>query len=96
MLLTLWKPFRLFTPGIAAESVALFSVGETFCRNARQLLPAILLIGGGRNFRNLVKLFLMWNQRIESATLLVDKNAIEAQLKRLDNKVIDPLGAEGD
>ncbi len=55
-----------FISRVAAEEIAFSSVGETFCKTAKQFLPIIVLTGKGHSFSNLVKLFLIWNERIES------------------------------
>ena len=81
-----------FTSRLAAESVAFSSVGETFCHSTRELLPEIMLLNRKQHYRNLIQLFLLWNERIESRKLLLDKAAIEARLLKLDNKTVDPLG----
>jgi hypothetical protein len=83
-----------FVSGVADETLAFSSVGRTFCGEVRKLLPVIVLLAEGEgNFRNTIRLFLIWNERIESTKLLKNKEAIEDRLKKLDNKVIRPLGA---
>ena len=85
-----------FVSRVADDSVAFSSVGETFCNSVKEHLPIIMLLGEGRHYRNVVQLFLTWNERIDSRKLVLDRAKIDARLKKLENRVIDPLGAEND
>lgn len=84
-----------FVSGIADEGVAFLSVGPTFCYSVRKLLPMLVLTDQMRDqAKTIIRLFLMWNQRMETQKLKEDKEKIESRLARLDNKVIKPIGTE--
>ena len=81
-----------FTTGAADERVAFSSVGSTFCSTTKQLLPGIVPHLESGHFRNLFRLFLIWNGRLVSERLLREKSQIEQRLKKVDNKFISPVG----
>ncbi len=83
-----------FTTGSADERIAFSSVGSTFCRVARDLLPEIVPYVDSGHFRNLYQLFLMWNSRIESKKLLHEKEELEQKLRKVDKKFIEPVGTD--
>lgn len=81
-----------FTTGSADERIAYSSVGSTFCNSARRLLPEIVPHLDSGHFRNLYKLFLTWNSRIESEKLFREKKALDQKLSKVDDKFIQPIG----
>lgn len=84
-----------FISGVADESIAFSSVGHSFCSIVRTLLPGIKFLGGGKeHYINLLKLFLMWDKRINTIDLLDKQAQIAALLKKVDNKPMHPLGTD--
>jgi hypothetical protein len=83
-----------FISGVADEGVAFSSVGATFCYEVHKLLPDLVLKSDKDHFKNLIRLFLLWNARMESRKLLEDKYKIESKLNSIDEKTIRPLGTE--
>jgi len=84
-----------FTSRVADEKVAFSSVGHTYCKTVRKYLPDIIPISDqGDHYNNLLKLFFMWNARIEEERLLRDRNKIESELQKIENKFVRPLGTE--
>lgn len=81
-----------FVNGIASEEVAYRSVGRTFCNATKDLLPFILLVGEGKHWPNVVKLFHLWNGRNEGEQLALSKTQIEKQLKLIESNNIEPIG----
>ena len=69
-------------------------LGSTFCDSARELLPDIVLHSESGHFINLFRLFMLWNSRIESETLLRQKKDLDQRLRTVDNKFIEPFGAK--
>lgn len=82
-----------FVSGAADEQVAFSSVGVPFCDSTRPLLPDIVPYLEAGYFRNLFKLFMIWNTRIESDKLLQQRDELEKLLAQVDGKFIRPTGA---
>mgnify|MGYP001332179360 CR=1 FL=1 len=84
-----------FVSGVADENVAFSSVGKTYCYTVRHYLPDVVpVLELGGHYRNMIKLFLMWNARLEKQKLLKDKGKIEQQLDRVRDKFIRPVGTD--
>lgn len=84
-----------FVSGVADESVGFSSVGQTFCRNVKKLLPDIMLLNrAAKAYKNIIKLFLIWNARLQVESLMRDKEVLENKLRSIDNKEIRPIGTE--
>jgi hypothetical protein len=82
-----------FISGVASEEVAFASVGDSFCDSVRKLLPIILVVENGVNYQSILKLFKIWNARLESKNLEMTKAAIEERLNRIDVRPpVKPLG----
>lgn len=83
-----------FTSGVAAEGVAYSSVGSTFERTVRRLLPLIIVQASGKNYENTLKLFLLWHNRLEKERLEEESSNIQNKLASLQDKKITPVGLE--
>lgn len=83
-----------FTTGVAAEEVAYRSIGKTYCHCVKDLMPIILIGASSKHYENIIKLFFIWYNRIESEKLLIEKEKIGDRIKSLKNKKITPLGLE--
>ncbi len=84
-----------FTSRVADESVAFSSVGGTFCNSVHNYLAFIMTISGlDAHFKNLLKLFLLWNARIEANKLEQDRQKIDKELSKFENNFIRPIGTE--
>ena len=82
-----------FTSGVADESIVFDSIGHSYCETVKQYLPDILpLCENGKNYRNLLSLFFLWNERYERMELLTQKESVESKLKRIKKKFIVPVG----
>jgi hypothetical protein len=84
-----------FTTGIASEIIAFSSAGKTYCDEVRDLLPLIALgAGNQKHYKNLLALFFLWHNRIQSENLRLDKARIEEQIQEIGEKEIIPVGLE--
>jgi hypothetical protein len=83
-----------FTSRVADEGVAFTAAGRAYCENVRDYLPDLILAsdGGVGHYRNIIKLFMKWNARIEAEKLVQQKESIEKKLDKLDQKPLRPLG----
>jgi hypothetical protein len=84
-----------FASGVADEHVGFSAVGTTFCTTTRKYLPHIVLYRGDEKyFRNIFKLFFLWHSRIESQKLAKQRQQIDSELSKIQNKFIRPIGTE--
>lgn len=84
-----------FTHRVADEEVAFSSVGHTFCYSVRNYLPDLFPYSRSTgHYKNLIKLFLIWNTRIESEKLKLDRQRIENELSKIEDKFVRPIGTE--
>ncbi len=84
-----------FTTGVADESVAFESVGHSYCDIVKEYLPDILPLScDGRYYLNLLELYFLWNERVETIELRSQKRNIENRLKEINNRFIEPLGTK--
>lgn len=84
-----------FISGVASEELAFTSVGTTYCSSVKKILPVIVLLNDNKkNYKNLLKLFYLWNSRLEKLDLLNNKKAIEKKLKSLSDTSITPIGVK--
>jgi len=84
-----------FISGVADDVIGFSSVGATFCYEVRKLLPDLMLSASkGEHFKNIMKLFLLWDARLQAEGIMRDKKALEAKLQAIDTKEIRPVGTE--
>ena len=80
-----------FFAGVANERVAFSAVGTTYCNNVRIYLPLLMILRPGA-FANTLKLFFLWNSRLESERLRTEREEIDNKLAKIQNKFIKPVG----
>jgi hypothetical protein len=80
-----------FTSKVADERIAFSSVGATFVFNVKRLLPLLVISANNGNHENVMRLFLLWNRRIEMQKLEREKGSIEAQLRGMKPKELYPI-----
>lgn len=84
-----------FTSKLADEKIAFKAVGKTYCDEVKMLLPNLIAFHTPNGYhKNVLELFLIWNERFEKEKLLEEKEDIEKKLLSVDNKTIKPLGTE--
>ncbi len=84
-----------FISRVADESIAFSSVGKTFCNTVRKYIADIVSVADcGGHYDNLLKLYLMWNSRLESEKLMRDRQKIEKELGKFEKRCILPFGTE--
>jgi hypothetical protein len=83
-----------FTEKIAAESVAYSSIGATYVRSVKLLMPLFLSSTHHKNYENIAKLYLLWAQRLEAEKLQKDGDKMRTRLQALRTQQIVPIGGE--
>lgn len=81
-----------FTSKVAAEGIAYSSVGATYVRSVRRLLPLLVVSANNKNHENLMKLFLLWHERLEKERLEREKASIESKLCNMKAEEVVPIG----
>lgn len=81
-----------FISGVAAESIAYSSVGATFDRTMKKFMPLILPQTSGKNYDNLMRLFVMWHNRLEKERLVAQSSELKSKLNLLQSKKVIPVG----
>ena len=81
-----------FTSELADEKLAFKSVGNTYCSSVKTYMPAIKTLGSNKYFKNLIELYIMWQERINIEQLEFDKDTIEKKIKSMNKKSITPIG----
>lgn len=75
-----------FISGVADEKVAYLSLSNTFCGFIKKVLPLVVpVISDGHRLSATIKLFHIWNARLEAESLKQQKEDLEKKLK--DNKL---------
>ena len=83
-----------FVSGVASEKVAYSSVGPTFVRTVKRLMPLIIVqTTKGKNYENLSKLFILWHNRLEKDRLEEESANIRDKLTSLKDRKITPVGS---
>lgn len=84
-----------FTSGVADEEIAFRCISVTFCDSISRLLPFIVLIINDDNrYTSTMKLFAIWNSRIQKESLEKQKATLEEKLKSQNTQVIRPFGSD--
>jgi hypothetical protein len=83
-----------FVSGVADEMVAFSAVGRTYCQSTRKLLPALLLLARlpGGSYRNVLRLFRLWDARLQVDQLQRAQQELESKLGTIQTTAIPPLG----
>jgi hypothetical protein len=81
-----------FTSKVAAESIAYSSVGPSFVRSVQKLLPPIVVSANNQNHENLMRLFLLWYERLEKGRLERERSTLEAKLRGMKAEEVVPIG----
>jgi hypothetical protein len=79
-----------FVSGLADEQIAFSTVGSSYCRTVRVYLASLIITP--RYFDNVLKLFFIWNDRIQSQRLQTERQQLEKKLAEVQNKFIKPIG----
>lgn len=82
-----------FVSRVADESIAFNTIGRTYCSSIKKILPLTIMLGANGNyFNNTLKLYFLWNDRLERKKI---KSQIES-LKKSHNEIyfseIEALG----
>ncbi|PIB30960.1 hypothetical protein BFP77_02565 [Maribacter sp. 4U21] len=84
-----------FISGVAAEKIGYITTGRSYCEIVKRLMPVIALSFKNGHYKNLMLLFIEWNNRLEKEKLEFKKREIE---KKLNNKgeglKINPIGVK--
>ena len=83
----------LFITGVAAERVAFSSVGSSFCFVVSRYAPIIVPLAGKEHFQNLIRLFHLWQTRINHEELRKQQKEISKKLGTVQEISIKTLGA---
>lgn len=81
-----------FVSGIAAENVGYKTLGRTYTRSVKKLLPIIIPFGKDKSFEHTKSLFFTWNSRIENEKLLKEKIDVEERIKKQKILTINAIG----
>lgn len=82
-----------FITRIADERIAFISIGKTYCKNVKQLSFIISKLSSESGyFKNLIKLYEIWDSRISLHKLEEESKRISEELKAVNPEVIKPLG----
>jgi hypothetical protein len=81
-----------FTSRVASEQVAYSSIGATYVRSVKKLLPSFIGLANQNNYENILKLFLLWHQRREAERLELEKAEIQKRLRKIEGKKIEAIG----
>jgi hypothetical protein len=88
------EAFALFIiSGVADEQISFMTVGKSFCDCSRILIPFIFLVHKSLdNIEPIIKLFRLWNNKIEKQHLVNEKVEIEHRINKIQVKSIQPIG----
>jgi hypothetical protein len=81
-----------FTSGIADESLAYSSLAYTYCNTIKKYADLVTNEPGEHHKDNVLKLFFIWNNRLEKEKLILDKAKIDAQIQINKDASIKPIG----
>ena len=82
-----------FVSGIADEKLAYRSLSTTFCNQVKDFLPLIIMLSSNRNsFFATMKLFSIWNNRLDSEAMEQQMQELEKKLRSKKEKTIRTIG----
>jgi hypothetical protein len=83
-----------FTSKLAAENVAFSSLGSTFTHSVEKLLPMILPVAKGKNYKNILNLFYLWHQRLEAEELEQQSVNLREKMRSIRLGSLIPIGVQ--
>ncbi|MBA7531818.1 hypothetical protein ES705_24042 [subsurface metagenome] len=82
-----------FVSGIADEKLAYRSLSTTFCNSVKNFLPLIVILSSDSNsFSITMKLFSIWNNRLDSEAIEQQMQGLEKKLRSKKEKTIRIIG----
>lgn len=82
-----------FVSGVAAENTAYDSCAHSFVSTIKKLMPFIIIVTNKEGgYKNILKLFVTWRNRLEADKLIIEKLKINEKLKKTKKATIKPLG----
>ena len=83
-----------FTSGVADENVAYLTVGRTYCETVKRYLAFLADLSDDGYFKNVLTLFLTWENRFEKERLEKERVLLDAKLNKTTTTTIQPIGVE--
>ena len=83
-----------FTSKVADEFIAFTSIGPTYVKQVKLMLPLMLASSTKGNHVNALKLFMLWNDRIQKQVLERERETIEKRLDGISGRQIFPIGVD--
>ena len=83
-----------FTSKVADEFIAFTSIGPTYVKQVKLMLPLMLASSTKGNHANALKLFVLWNDRIQKQVLERERETIEKRLDGISGRQIFPIGVD--
>ncbi|NJJ38391.1 hypothetical protein [Paenibacillus apii] len=80
-----------FASGVSEEAVAFSSIGHTYCRNVKKLLP-IVALAEGKGYKSILIIYNMWNERLKHEEALRNKRLADSELDNIRVTSIKSLG----
>lgn len=82
-----------FVSGVADEKLAYRSLSTTFCHSVKNFLPLIVMLTSDSNsFSVTMKLFSIWNNRLDSEAMEQQMQGLEKKLRSKKEKTIRIIG----
>lgn len=82
-----------FVSGVADEKLAYRSLSTTFCHSVKNFLPLIVMLTSDSNsFSVTIKLFSIWNNRLDSEAMEQQMQGLEKKLRSKKEKTIRIIG----
>ena len=82
-----------FVSGVADEKLAYRSLSTTFCNSVKNFLPLIVILSSDSNsFSITMKLFSIWNNRLDSEAIEQQMQGLEKKLRSKKEKTIRIIG----
>jgi len=83
-----------FTSNVADELVAYNTIGITYLNCIRELLPWILPCSEGGYYKNITKLFLIWESKRLHQEIMKKKDSLDKQLSQTKFRTSFPVGTD--
>jgi len=82
----------IMTSGIADESLAYNNLAETYCGTVKKYAALIFDNDSNKDKDTTLKLFLIWNNRLEKERIILEKKKLEEQIKNNNDESINVIG----
>lgn len=82
-----------FTNGVAADAPGFACVGRSFCSSVEDVLPELVPLARGGYYTNTVKLFAIWNNRLEKSQVDQERIMLDRKSKDIQDIEIKIIGA---